>query len=162
MIKANIAFCYNGQSNMDCNFRCDNPGLSAGDGKMICGGFNVLKNNGVHKWIKLSVDSWLCIEEAIVHLLNVMEKEKLHYIGSDWDKTGYSTDIMFMDTMFIQSFVNSFKPGIKLEQQCKHVAQNLGFYKIIPNRGRSLNTDLGWTMQHDLQKNLEFLNAIQH
>jgi hypothetical protein len=158
-IKANIAFCYNGMSNMDCNFRCDNPGLSAGDGKMICGGFNALKNNGVHRWIKLSVDSWLCNEQVILTLLDLMDSKKLHYIGSDWDKTGFSTDIMFADSIFMNEFVVSFKPDIKLEKQCKQTAYKLGFFHIIPNRGRSENLILGWTMQHDLKKNLEFLNA---
>ena len=153
-----IAFCYNGMSNMDCDYRCDNPGLSAGDGKMICGGFNALKNNGIHRWIKLSVDSWLCNEQVIFTLLDLMDSKKLHYIGSDWDKTGFSTDIMFADSIFMNEFVNNIT-NIKLEKHCKNIAHKLGFYHIIPNRGRSLNTTLGWTMQHDLKKNLEFLNA---
>lgn len=143
---------------MDCDYRCDNPGLSAGDGKMICGGFNALKNNGIHRWIKLSVDSWLCNEQVIFTLLDLMDSKKLHYIGSDWDKTGFSTDIMFADSIFMNEFVNNIT-NIKLEKHCKNIAHKLGFYHIIPNRGRSLNTTLGWTMQHDLKKNLEFLNA---
>ena len=161
-IKANIAFCYNGLSNMDCHFRCSNEGLSAGDGRMICGGFNVLKNNNVHRWIKLSVDSWLCKEQVIIDFFNLMDTRKLHYIGSLWDKSphDFSTDIIFADTIFMNEFVSTFVPALKLEKHCSNVAHRLGFYHIINNRSRMESKDLGWTMQHDIQKNINFLKGL--
>jgi hypothetical protein len=60
IIKPHIAYCYNGnKADEVCDFRCGNRGHIEGDTDMMIGGYNLLKDNGVKNWIKLSVDSWL-------------------------------------------------------------------------------------------------------
>ena len=170
-ITPHIAFCYNGSDKkFPCNVRYINRGLQIGDGQMICGGFNHLKGNGVNRWIKLSVDSWLCKEKVIHDLFALMTNCGYHYCGNVWKKNpgAFSTDVIFADTYFMDTFAKNYAPGKKfiLEKYCNDVANWVGKWYIIPERIGHTDDDghrdscpaLGWTMSHDLKKNLEFLN----
>ena len=71
-IKPHVAYCYSGvKEDVECDFRCSNRGHIEGDTDLMIGGYNLLKDNGVDKWIKLSVDSWLIDEEKIIELFNL-------------------------------------------------------------------------------------------
>ena len=167
-----IAFCYNGNDkNLECDYRCENRGLQIGDGQLICGGYNHLKGNGINKWIKLSVDSWLCNERIILEYFQKMEVLKYHYMGCIWknDFQAYSTDVIFADTYFMKTFVDNFKhDGKILEKYAFEIAQKTGGSCLIKERvvrddlTRFNVPALGWTMDHDLQKNIEFLNKYRN
>ena len=160
-----IAFCYNGKDkNMQCDFRAKNEGLTKGDTRLLCGGYNILKGNGVNHWMKLSVDSWLCREQVIVDLFMKMDFCGYHYAGIPWKhrKSNYSTDIIFADTVFMQVLValapRVYKGEYSLEGAARRVANSLRKVYFIPERlpyKRHHVEALGWTMQHNLKKNVE-------
>jgi hypothetical protein len=164
-----IALCYNGaDKNFPCDFKCGNRKGAFSrqtDGELIVGGFLKLKGNNVSRWIKLSVDSWLCREQSIVDLIAKMDTQHSHYAGCKWygRSNQYSTDIIFSDTMFMQKFVEfiATHPNRKqdLETCAAYVMNLLGGAYMIPERTcpahRHVCQTLGWTMQHDLKKNIE-------
>ena len=139
------------------------------DGELIVGGFNKLKSTGCDKWIKLSVDSWLCDEKVVIGLLNKMTEQNYHYAGCKWYNRDnqYSTDIIFADTLFMQKFTDyimaSPQRKIDLEHVAAGIAKQIGGAYMIPERTlpphRCICPPLGWTMQHELKKNVEFLKA---
>lgn len=174
-ITPHIALCYDGNKpDFSCDFRRKNRGPSRSpvqaDGELIVGGFRKLKDNGVNRWIKLSVDSWLCREQVVVDLLMRMELNHYHYMGSKWygRSNQYSTDIMFTDTMFMQRFTDFIAANPKrknnLEYYAAWTAGRLGGAYMIPGRvfpPVRLAPALGWTMQHDLKNNVNFLNKYR-
>jgi hypothetical protein len=164
-----IALCYNGSDNgFPCNFRTVNLGQQIGDGQLIAGGYHFLKRNGIDNWVKLSVDSWLCKEQVILDLFRLMNKNKYHYAGNVWkrDPGAYSTDVIFADSLFMRVFTESFKPrqDLILEKYACGIAREIGGVYIIPERVERINDDetrysvpeLGWTMEHELQRNIDF------
>ena len=170
VVKPHIAFCYNGTKNLSADFKCKNRGKLPGDADLIIGGYNVLKNNGVKNWLKLSVDSWILNEDSIVDIFDKMEKRDCCYGGCEWDDADhFSTDIMFVrENSFglMQKFCAIAPTWIQhdnIEGLAADLAKRQGFYYMIPQRdrnsgeswGRHEVPELGWTMQHSLEKNVE-------
>ncbi len=174
-IKAHYAYCYSGvKQDVICDFRCKNRGHIEGDTDLMIGGYGVLKNNGVKNWIKLSVDSWLLDEDKVIDIFNKMETNDYVYAGCRW--TGnpwFSTDVFFSrdnDFHFMEKFTSTAihyieKVDYSIEGCIANLAKQSGKYYLIPerdpvpgNHGTRFVVDaLGWTMQHDLQANLRYM-----
>jgi hypothetical protein len=177
-INAHTAYCYSGvRDDIVCDFRCKNRGHIEGDTDLMIGGYGVLKDNGVKYWIKLSVDSWLLDEDKILNIFDIMEKNDQVYAGCRW--TGdpwWSTDIFFSrenDYHFMEKFTSTAihyieKIDYSIERCIADVAKGYGKYYMIPERDpvpgncgtRFEVKSLGWTMQHDLQANLKFMEEF--
>ncbi|NBP16352.1 hypothetical protein EBU95_18530 [bacterium] len=172
LIKPHIAYCYSGvKDDVVCDFKCENRGHIEGDTDLMIGGYNVLKNNGVKNWVKLSVDSWMLDEQKVIDIFNIMEYNDLVYAGNRW--TGdpwWSTDMFFSrDNEF--EFMKKFTEGAlnyienvdySIEGWIANLAKESGKYYIIPEREpitgntgtRFCVDELSWTMKHDLNENL--------
>jgi hypothetical protein len=172
-IQPHIAYCYNGKNEKEiCDFKCENRGQSPGDADLIIGGYRLLKNNGIKKWIKLSVDSWLLNEDIILDIFNNMEKKNMWYGGATWVHSNHmATDIIFATTELLEEFCNSMKEfnkniNMPLEQHMYKIVTKRKYY-LIPGRHpvpygsegtRHIANSLGWTMQHKLEDNIAFMN----
>ena len=164
-ISPRVAFCYNGaDKNLPCDYRCKNEGKARGDARLIAGGYDLLKSNSIQRWVKLSVDSWPCLEEKLLGLFDRMEKAGKHYAGIPWHLYNYqySTDVIIADGAFMRAFVSLFGAvysGAKsLEATAKDAVARLGGAYFIKERlpyQRHHVVSLGWTMQHDLKDNIE-------
>jgi hypothetical protein len=172
-IKPHIAYCYSGVKDDEvCDFRCANRGHIEGDTDLMIGGYNFLKNNGVKKWIKLCVDSWLIDEQKILDIFKIMDDNDCVYAGNRW--TGdpwWATDIFFSrdnDFEFMRKFTEGAINYIEnvdysIEGWIANLAKASGRYYIIPEREpitgntgtRFVVDPLSWTMQHDLQQNIQ-------
>jgi hypothetical protein len=175
-IKPNITYCYSGDNkDILCDYRCKNRGHVEGDTDLMIGGYNLLKNNGINKWIKICVDSWLLDEQKIIDIFNIMEKNEFVYAGNKWGGDNYfSTDIFFaIDDNF--KFMKKFTEGAinyienidySIEGWMRTLAVNSNKYYIIPEREPIIGTygnrffveNLSWTMKHDLKDNIEQTN----
>ena len=173
IIKPNIAYCYSGDNqNEICDFKCKNRGHVEGDTDLMIGGYNVLKNNGVNKWIKLGVDSWLIDEKKIIDIFNIMEKNNFMYSGNTWGSEKYfSTDIFFVienDFEFMKKFTEGAINYIEnidysIEGWMRILAMSSNRFYHIPERepifGNRFSVEsLSWTMKHDLNENIEQAN----
>jgi hypothetical protein len=173
IIKPNIALCYNGNDkNFTADFKCINKGHIEGEIDLIIGGYNLLKNNKINKWVKIGVDSWLLNEEKILSIFNEMDKQNSIYGGSYWN--GYdrlSTDIFFASTENI-NFLEELNylygpPGIEFKML--QLINKFGGFYIIPERqyvdgcsgSRFVVESLGWVIQHDLRLNLKFVELYK-
>jgi hypothetical protein len=175
LIKPHVAFCYSGTKEIPFDYRTYNRGKQFGDADLICGGHSTLTGNKVKNWVKISVDSWLCDEQKVINIFEQMEKNDACYAGSFWDdKYHFSTDIMFVrDTKF--DFWEKFKDQVYswLAHDCieglaaKLAKESEQYYliperSVIPNKYRHACEALGWIMQHDLQKNIDFLERYKN
>ena len=175
-IVPHIAYCYSGVKEDEvCDFRCENRGHIEGDTDLMIGGYNKLKNNGVNKWIKICVDSWLIDEQKIIDIFNLMDKNDFVYSGNMWTgERWWSTDIFFVrenDFEFMKKFTEGAINYIEnvdysIEGWIRNLAVSSGKYYIIPERepisggyGNRFFVDaLSWTMKHDLNENIETAN----
>ena len=165
-----IAFCYNGENkDQASDFRVANKGIQLGEHELITGGFGLLLPHAAKWWFKLSVDSWPVDEKKLIGVIDAAEGAGAHYAGSGWDcPDELSTDIFFADTAFMKSFCGGFN-GKKLEKHAFATAKKTGNYYIIPERpsgarnlpGRWSVPELGWTMSHNLNNNLEFARSYR-
>ena len=113
-IKCNYVVCYSGErEDFHSDFKIKNV-INGGRGndhhpyscphvdmdyELMMGGYELLKNNGVNNWIKLSVDSWLIDEFKIVSILNFLVEEECVYGGNIWySHINLSSDIFFVNT----------------------------------------------------------------
>lgn len=178
-IKAHYVYCYSGLNpNEPCDFRCENRGFIEGDTDLMIGGYNLLKDNGVKYWIKISIDSWLLNEDKILNIFDIMEKNNYVYAGNRWTGDAwFSTDIFFSrDNEF--NFMNKFANGAihyitqvdySIEGFIANLAKQSGKYYIIPEREpvrgnygtRYIVEALDWTMSHNLSDNINFLNSYR-
>lgn len=192
-IKSNYVVCYSGErDNFDCDFRVENK-MNGGRGLdhhqsaclwadmdfiLTIGGYNLLKNNGVNKWVKLSIDSWLLDEEKIIQIFEFLEKEDCVYGGNVWyTHQCISTDIFFVNTKEKNIFEDLSTHGNifldylyykKIPLGFEYLMKNiitphnygiiLGREPILSDSTRWFCTELGWCMFHQLEKNLDFLN----
>ena len=178
-IKAHTAYCYSGvKPDVTCDFRCQNRGHIEGDTDLVIGGYNVLKDNGVKNWIKISVDSWLLDEDKILGIFDTMEKNDQVYAGCRW--TGdpwFATDIFFSrdnDYRFMEKFATGAihyitQVDYSIEGFIANLAKQSGRYYMIPERDpvtgncgtRFEVASLGWCMYHDLAQNLKFMEEYK-
>ena len=175
-IKSHIVYCYSGvDDNEVCDVRCNNRGHIEGDTDLMIAGYNYLKDNGVKKWIKLSVDSWLMDGDKILEIFKTMENGDMVYGGNYWTgQRWWSTDIFFAienDYGFMRRFTEGAinyieKVDYSIEGWIRVVSEGYGKYYIIPERepisgnfGNRFYVDsLSWTMEHDLNENIKRAN----
>ena len=190
-IKVNHVISYNGIDNdFECDFRCDykpnggrgNNGHPSGcpyseaDCELIIGGYNLLKDNGVKNWIKLSIDSWLLDEDKIIQIFKELSSTESSYSGNYWyDNKNLSTDIFFVNTEKNNVFEDLDKHRIPYFDYIYEIMSSNGleFYMnlitltydrliILDREPMDSSTSrwsvpiLGWVMSHDLNFNLEF------
>jgi hypothetical protein len=193
-IKSNYVICYSGDDdNFYSDFKIKNV-INGGRGNnhhasstpyvdmdydLIIGGYNILKNNNVTNWIKLSVDSWLLDEIKIIEIFDFLINEDCVYAGNNWySNFNKSTDIFFANTKN-QNILEDFKKNGKeflnylynvknpsgLERLMNYIIEPYN-YAIITNREpidaestRWLVPELGWCMSHNLETNIEFFNT---
>lgn len=172
LIKPVVALAYNGSNEtFPCSVRLDNLGHQLGEYSLIKAGYETLKDNGVKKWVKLSIDSWLTDEAAILRIFGEMEKARAVYGGNFWNTTSQvSTDIFFADTSEKNVFENFNLDEkdvniIKAEQAvlenflARAVGQTGAAYIInerepVHPNNRHECSKLKWTMYDTLEENL--------
>lgn len=191
-INVKYAVCYNGhKDDFKCEFKTTYApnGGREGDGHpsgcpyseadldLLLGGYEHLKNNGNHLWVKLCADSWMADEDKIVQILDEIEKTNCAYAGNFWYKyQNVSTDIFFSSTK-IHNIFEDFKKHKDEFFEYLHKIKNpeglemyVGFLSrvydrlIIKNR-EPLSSDstrwrvdsMGWTMSHVMNHNIEFV-----
>ncbi len=179
-IVPHVAFCYNGgdaaYGNNHCDFVCDNKGHQLGEYDLICGGYDVLKCNQVHNWIKIGVDSWLCEEDHIIKIFEAMELSHSVYAGNYWNAHHMlSTDIMFVRDHDYKVFDAFKETGRDFFVSENHLMEML-MHHVVGNKPHMIIQDrepvamestrfqvpaLGWTMCHELQQNIDFIKRYK-
>ena len=190
-IKPNYVLVYNGENeNFICDARLKNE-VNAGRGNrahehaclyaendwfLTKQGYDLLKDNGVTKWIKLSVDSWMLDEQIIIDLFQEMLQTKSVYGGNVWySPINYSTDIFFLETSEINLFEEMSKNseeffGFLYRNEIPTGFENFMSYHVIPHNHlifldreeldesstRWRVEKLGWTMSHQINENHDF------
>jgi hypothetical protein len=170
LIESNYVITYNGvDNNFPAVYVGKNRGHQLGEYDCIIKGYETLVPIS-HRWVKLSVDSWLLNEEKILDIFKKMEENKCGFAGQYWnpDNKDISTDIMFVDTRFgnILEIMknNTFQNNNKKNKMEKYVynllIENNIKIHFIPERypvhweNREKCEKLNWTMSHDLQENI--------
>ena len=148
------------------------------DMELTVWGYEQLKGNGVHNWVKLSVDSWLADEHVIMQILQCMHDEKCAYAGNWWySQYQMSTDIIFANTEMHNIFEDFQMHGTAFFDHLYATKSSGGFElfmkwiaapynRLIIQDREPLTADgtrwcvpqLGWTMKHQLQDNVAFCN----
>lgn len=177
-IKANYALVYTGNDeSFPATLKILNRGHSKGDYDCVVAGYNQLKANGVNRWIKIGIDSWLLDEDKVLEIFVRMEKNKHGYGGIWWDshKDDISTDIFFVDTNFgdvftkmqLEDYPDKYIP--RMELYMAHLLQTHGITtEILHERWPTWSQfrfscpQLGWTMSHNLQENLDFIKKFNN
>jgi hypothetical protein len=169
LIESDYVITYNGvNNNFPAVYVGKNRGHQLGEYDCIIKGYETLIPIS-HRWVKLSVDSWLLNEKKILDIFNEMENKNSGYAGQFWnpDNKDISTDIMFVDTRFGNIFEimknNTFQNNKKNKME-KYVynllIENNIKIHFIPERypvhweNREKCEKLNWTMSHDLQENI--------
>jgi hypothetical protein len=149
------------------------------DFELTIGGYECLKNNGVSNWVKLSIDSWLIDENKIIQIVKELKKQKCAYAGNYWYQTkNLSTDIFFANTEFNNIFEDMKTHGVEFFDYLYDVKNPEGFEffmgfianqydKLIildrepldASTTRWFVNNLGWTMSHILDTNINFLKT---
>jgi hypothetical protein len=193
-IDANYAICYNGvNDDFECHFRTvyepnngrGNEGHQHGcpyaeaDLDLLLGGYDYLKDNGAHLWVKLSADSWMIDEDKIIEILDELEKTNCAYAGNFWyEYKNVATDIFFSSTK-VNNIFEDFKKHktgffdyLYEVKSMQGLEMFVGFISriydrlIIQNR-EPMQADstrwgvksLGWTMSHAIGNNLSFIET---
>jgi hypothetical protein len=176
LIDANYILSYNGESpDPDGIYVGPNRGHSLGEYDCIIKGYDSLESDS-HRWIKLSVDSWLLNEEKILNIFHNMEKTQSGYAGYFWNEPNrdISTDIFFVDNRFGNIFeimkekeFPFFEHNKYLEQGVYHLLNenDVKIYLIeernpIHWENREICEKLNWTMSHNLNENIEYVEKI--
>jgi len=168
-IKPVVAYCYNGTKPQDyaCIFRCLNRGKQLGEIDLIRGGFNLLEKNSINHWIKIGVDCWLLDEQKLIDIFNDMEKKGCHYGGYRWEERNdrFGTEIFFaLGNALLADFIKGAEDYIstnnkQVEDYMSIIAKKHPWY-IIKERDKPFLRNsvpaLGWTMNHSVNKNIEF------
>jgi len=169
IVKPHIVLCYNGnRENFVCDYRCNNSWHARGEHDLMKGGYDLLKNNGINKWVKLSVDSWLLDENVIIDIFNRMVENNYCYAGNYWsNELAFATDIIFaIENNFnlFEKFFERYLITDGFESAMAETVKDNGKYYLIPER-QPVNSDinthrfyvdaLSWTMDHNLNVNIQ-------
>jgi hypothetical protein len=183
-IRPNIILCYNGD---DENFKKEaqivipNTGHQHGEASLISNGFEYAKKNfDCKEFVKLSVDSWLLNENVILNILEIMSQNNIFYSGNVWNTNNQlSVDIFFINENF-GNFLENFKSQQNDIENLKNgnsaleniiyntVVNNNYKFMIIKDRdpvhpnNRFVCYNLGWTMSHELEQNLNFIKIYEN
>ena len=148
------------------------------DYELTIGGYDCLKDNGVTNWVKLSIDSWLIDENKIIQIFTQLKNQNCTYAGNYWyQHKNLSTDIFFANTEKNNIFEDMKLHGKEFFDYLYEVKNPEGFEffmgfisnqydKLIiqdreplnPNDTRWFVNNLGWTMSHVLDTNINFVN----
>jgi len=153
--------------NFKCDFRIPNPGHQAGDRQLTIGCYDLIKDNGISRILKLGADSWILNEQSIINIFQQLEEIQVPYGGNFWHHNlpgSLATDIIFADTRFgnvFEEIKNKF-----------HTDFEISMWDAIHRIGKSFSTiqerypthwenrfsceKLGWTMEHSLAANIAF------
>lgn len=166
-IRPNIVVCYNGvMDDFPCQIRQPNPGLQEGDVNLTLAGYEYhLHMNSTRRFVKLAIDSWILDAHTLVGIFNRMMVEQCGYAGNHWHKEGdhsYATDIIISDLAYGNVFRKLGEPADDMESRlwksCRdqriHVLKLVNRVPVHPHH-RFECRSLGWTMHHELQRNLE-------
>jgi hypothetical protein len=169
-----ICLAYNGNDDsFKCDVRIPNKGLQEGEFSLIKAGYQHLIDNDTPSdlFVKLSVDSWLCNEDIINRIFSHLNHFRVPYAGNYWhERTYLSTDIFFCNLAYGNVFEAFEFDAIALEKCMFNTIDKLGgrFYLInerepVHPEHRNSCKILGWTMDHDLDTNIDFLkNYMQN
>lgn len=167
-ISPNVCLSYNGNiEEFPCDIKIANSGHQMGDIELTLAGYHHLKNNGVNKYLKICIDSWLLNDEFILEIFDRMDSSKSAYAGNYWlpegepnHKFSLSSDIIFADVTNGNIFENFRWDGLGFETSIYKTINDNGFkYSIIQERepihweNRYDCEKAQWVMHHDLAKN---------
>lgn len=193
-INAKYAICYNGNRvDFECHFKTvykPNGGrgdeghphgcpYAEADLDLLLGGYDYLKNNENHLWVKLCADTWMVDEDKLIQILDELEKTSCAYIGNYWYiHQNLSTDIFFSNTKIYNIFEDMRTHKVEFfdylyETKNPHgLEMYVGFLSrvydrlIIENREplsaastRWEVKPLGWTMKHNIEDNINFIKT---
>ena len=167
-----ISLAYNGDDDdFKCSVRVPNKGLQEGEFDLIQAGYKYLIDNDTPSdlFVKLSIDSWLCNEDVIVNIFNKMQHFKVPYAGNYWSLSDeLSTDIIFANISYGNIFENLKMDGRVLEHSMSNAVGRLGGRFFLINEREPVHPDnrnscknLSWTMEHELEKNINFLESYE-
>jgi hypothetical protein len=177
-IKATYTVVYTGNNEeFSANIVIPNRGHSKGDYDCMTRGYLDLKSKNVDtRYIKIGIDSWLLDEDKLIEIFNKMEESQCGYSGIWWDshKDDISTDIFFVDTRFGNIFEKMLQVDVpdslihRLEVYMYNLLNlhNIKIHFLLErwptwSQYRWQCPTLGWTMSHDLQENINFLNEFR-
>ncbi|MEY4371018.1 MAG: hypothetical protein RIQ48_734 [Pseudomonadota bacterium] len=183
-IKSNIILCYNGANQnfkKEANIFIENTGHQHGEASLILKGFEYAQQNFKSPlFIKLSIDSWLLNENIILDIFKYMDTNHICYAGNYWNTLQQlSVDIFFINKNngnFLESFkeqahnIENLKNGSSALENILFDSISSKQYKftIIKDRdpihpnNRFCCPQLGWTMSHELQENLNFMKFYEN
>jgi len=166
-IRPNPIVCYNGyRSDFPCTIRMTNSGHQRGDKELTLAGYRWhQQNNTCLRYIKIGIDSWLLDEDAIITIFEDMDKAEACYGGNRWereDKPLLATDIIFADLHHGDPFIEFAEDGPSFEWwmyealKRRRLKTHMIWQRIpVHPDNRHVCGPLKWTMEHDLQKNIE-------
>ena len=149
------------------------------DCELTVDGYNYLrKKNNNNLWIKLSVDSWLLDEDKIIKIFELMQEHDCPYGGNIWYiRQNMSTDICFFDTSKYNLLQEISDHHTSFFDHLHAIVNPHGFEHLMYFISRQYNQliianrepldasttrwcvpDIGWTMYHDISKNINFLS----
>lgn len=185
-----IALAYNGDDEefkKEAQVVRENLGLQRGEHDLITSAYDYLINDldtDSDLFIKIGMDSWLCDENVIQKVFSQLSHHRVPYAGNYWNTVAQlSTDIFFCDIRYGNVLENLRAPNIDEERafepdggvinenlECcmyEAVAKTGGNFYLIAERepvhpdNRESCHQIGWTMSHDLQENIDFLNSFE-
>ncbi len=165
-INPKIVFAYNGAwESFPADVRLPNRGHQLGDIDLTIAGYRKLVGNGVTKFVKLCIDSWLLNEDVVIEIFKQMSSGRCCYAGNYWfenSRTSLSTDIFFVDIEFGNVFEGFDWDGSYYETSMYStlVSMNSNILFIGPREpvvphNRFAVKALDWTMSHDVRENLK-------
>ena len=165
-ITPNICLCYNGEMDVfPCDLKMENQGHQLGDISMTLAGYKYFKGNGVNRFLKIGIDSWILDDKVIYEIFRSLESSQSSYAGNYWfaeNTPSLATDIIFADTTYGNIFEAFEWDGVYFETSLFNtvVKNNLKISFItervpIDPLNRFKCDKLNWVMEHDLKKNFE-------
>jgi hypothetical protein len=128
-------------------------------------GYKRLAGNGISRFVKLCIDSWILNERVIIDIFEQMSAGRSCYAGNYWfenSQTSLSTDIFFVDTEFGNVFEKFEWDGAYYETSMYKTLASMNSNivliesrePVVPNNRFSVKS-LNWTMSHNIRDNLK-------
>lgn len=163
-IKPNMKIAYNGNINsFPCDIKIQNRGHQLGDIDLTLNAYNSFRN-GVSKFVKLGIDSWLLNEDIVIDIFNELDSKQACYAGNYWfenSQESLSTDIFFSNIEYGNIFENFIWDGKYFETSLFASIKKMNSKILIINEREPVHPanrfkviPLSWTMSHSLKENL--------
>ena len=167
-LKVNVCISYNGKlDSFPCDIKLTNNGHQIGDIELTLAGYSKLKTNGITRFIKIAIDSWLMDENVIIEIFKGLENNKSAYGGNYWfseNSASLATDIIFADIRYGDIFENFTWDGLYFESSLYQTIKKNNFKVSFINERIPANPTyrfdcekLNWTMSHSILDNLDKL-----